>query len=248
MKWRFLDTGFNSGAFNMTYDISLASEFATGSSLPTLRVYGWQPHAISIGMNQRLEDFDMSKLAAAGIDIVRRPTGGRAILHADELTYSVAMNAGGRSLRELYRFINEGVACGLRLLGIDVQLSGQSHDFRTHYRDLSAIPCFTSSAKDEIHYQQRKLVGSAQRRFGNTILQHGSLLLGSRHRHLIEFLSGSINGSRAVILENLDSSSVDAQTILGRVVSYDEAADAVRRGFENACGIEFIGTMIDVAS
>src|SRR5712671_3314759 len=106
MKWTFLDTGFRSAAFNMDTDVRLAEALRDGTGLPTLRVYGWEPHAISLGAHQRYEDFDARRLASAHVDIVRRPTGGRAILHAHELTYSVVTEMNGRSLRELYGFIN----------------------------------------------------------------------------------------------------------------------------------------------
>ena len=226
----------------METDVRLARALHAGEGSPTLRVYGWRPHAISLGMHQRLEDFDLQKLRAAGIDIVRRPTGGKAILHADELTYSVAMNIGERSLREIYQFINEGLLAGLHLLGVPAVLSQTTDNFRELYRSTVSIPCFTSSAKSEIQFGGRKLLGSAQRRYNGAILQHGSLLLGPAHREIVRYLSAGIGDADASLLEHLDRHAVDLKTILGRTVAFDEAADCLREGFARACGIEFTET------
>src|SRR5258707_15793715 len=121
---QFLNTGFNSASFNMDFDTALAMQFDPSGSDTILRVYGWKPYAISIGVHQAMEDFDRERLTAEGIDIVRRPTGGRAILHAHELTYSVVMNAGDRGVRYAYRYIGTGLLEGLRIMGIPAQLSG----------------------------------------------------------------------------------------------------------------------------
>ena len=240
MIWNFLNTGFNHGEFNMELDLQLVSALRERAGIPTLRMYGWSPPAISIGAHQHIEDFDAGKLEAADIDIVRRPTGGRAILHANELTYSVVMKTDGQSLRDAYRFVNEGLLCGLRVLGIDAELADRSDDFRRLYKDPSSIPCFTSFAKCEIHHQGKKLVGSAQRRYGGTILQHGSLLLGPQHRRIVEFLSEDVRGPKSVIEEQLNSCTSDAQTILGRIVTFEEAAECMKEGFRLGCGVEFI--------
>ena len=91
MNWRFENTGTSSGVFNMEYDEALARTLMDGSGNPTIRVYGWQPYAISLGWNQSLDEIDVERTKSEGVDVVRRPTGGRAILHANELTYSVVM-------------------------------------------------------------------------------------------------------------------------------------------------------------
>ncbi len=230
----------------MEYDVQLATELSLGIGSPTLRVYRWKPYAVSIGMNQNIEDFDAETLATAGIDIVRRPTGGRAILHADELTYSVVMPSQGRSLRDIYRFINEGLLCGLRLLGVRAELANVSEDFRSLYQEPTSVTCFSSSAKCEIHYQGKKLVGSAQRRYGTTILQHGSVLLGPAHRDIIHFLSENVKSSHALVERELANKTCDLQTILGRSVSFEEVSNNIKQGFKQACNIDFIDTGIQM--
>ncbi|MBI1806459.1 MAG: lipoate--protein ligase family protein [Ignavibacteria bacterium] len=240
MMWNFLNTGFHTGVFNMEFDEMLARQLNDENGLPTLRVYGWKPHAISIGFNQQAEDFDAVRLQQAGIDLVRRPTGGRAIFHAHELTYSVIMHVSETlGPRSIYRFINEGLIGGLHLLGIHAELSAEDDDFRKLYRDASSIPCFTSSAKSEIQFKGRKLVGSAQRRFGSVILQHGSLLLGPQHRKLSDFLAPHLRESREIIDDNLMHRTTDAESILGRAVTFEDAACCIKKGFKQECNITF---------
>ena len=238
MTWKFLNTGFNSGSFNMEFDEKLAHKFNNISDVPILRIYGWSPYTISLGFNQNILDFDSSKISQAGIDIVKRPTGGRAILHAHELTYSIVIPIGEQSPRSIYRFINEGLMCGISLMGIQVNLSENSADFRKLYQESTSIPCFSSSAKNEIQFEGRKLVGSAQRRYGKIILQHGSFLLGPQHREITRYLAPHID-SMKTIEDDLNTKTIDAETILGRKISFENAAECIKQGFEKEHDIVF---------
>jgi lipoate-protein ligase A len=237
--WRFLNTGFHAGTFNMAFDERLAAELTHGHSHPTLRVYGWSPHAISVGRHQPMEAFDIPELGRAGIDIVRRPTGGKAILHARELTYSVAIAAPGGGLRDLYRRINVGILQGLRILGIKAELQETGSDFRALHADPSAVACFSSFARSEIQFEGRKLIGSAQRRYGNVVLQHGSFLLDDSHLDIARYLTADRTPGRDAIRALLEESTCDARAILGREVGFQEAAEAIRDGFARAWEIEF---------
>jgi lipoate-protein ligase A len=221
----------------MQFDESLAARLVGSDGSPTLRVYGWSPPAISVGYNQSTDDFDLAKLHAAGIDIIRRPTGGRAILHVHELTYSVTMRIEGRSLHEIYRQINVALLEGLHYLGIDAQLSQQNSNFRQMAKEPSFVLCFFTSAKHEIQFSGQKLIGSAQRRYGDVVLQHGSLLLGPQHRRLVEFLSSK---SREAIEVSVDEHATDVETILKRSISFDETAGAVKKGFEATFEMKFL--------
>src|SRR5262249_4320483 len=156
---------FNPGKFNMEFDERLAESAQDDPETAILRVYGWNPPAVSIGVHQSESDFDISLLGREGIDLVRRPTGGRAILHAHELTYSVVMPVRDPGPRETYRFISRGILRGLSLLGIEAVVSDQDRGLRVQPEDPASVPCFSSTAKDEIQFEGRKLVGSAQRRF-----------------------------------------------------------------------------------
>ena len=249
MIWNFLNTGFHTATFNMELDEALARQLHAGIGSEVLRVYGWKPHAISIGFNQHADDFDALKLQEAGIDLVQRPTGGRAILHAHELTYCAVVHVKETfGPRAIYRFINQGLLCGLHLLGIPAELYSGDDDTQKMYRSPSSIPCFTSSAKSEIQFDGRKLVGSAQRRFGSVVLQHGSLLLGPQHRKISKYLSSQVQDSREIIEDNLLHHTTDAETILGRSISFEEAAWCIKEGFERECDITFEDTLNLVAS
>ncbi len=239
IRWTFIDTGFHPGAFNMEFDEMLAARAASDPETAALRVYGWNPDAISIGVHQSEDDFDAAALKREGIDLVRRPTGGRAILHSHELTYSVAMPVEELGPRETYRFISRGILRALAIMGVEATVTEQDQGLRSHPEDPASVPCFSSTAKDEIQVAGRKLVGSAQRRYGRIVLQHGSVLLGPEHRRIVEFLSHSAINSRSLLEEDLTNRTIDVETILRRDVTFEECAVAMRRGFELACGIIF---------
>jgi lipoate-protein ligase A len=240
LSWHVVNTGFHSGAFNMAFDEYLAFQLLNGNRGSTLRLYGWCPYTLSMGFHQREEEFDIDRLKADGHDVVRRPTGGRAILHAHELTYSVVMKCVDKSPRDIYRYISEGLLRGLSLLGIEAQLAGRDDNLRQVYRDPSSLPCFASSTRYELQYNGKKLVGSAQRRYRDVILQHGSLLLGQEHRRIIDYIAGDQNDLRATIQQGLATKTIEAETILRRTVLFEEAADCVTRGMEDAWGMSFV--------
>ena len=250
-EWKFLNSGFHSGVHNMYLDQFLAKEMVETSRAPTLRVYGWNPHAISIGYNQRRHDLDETKCRMQGIDVVRRPTGGRAILHADELTYCVVMHSAGKSISQMYCDISKALVCGLRTLGADVEYSAVQTDFRHLYRNQNSIPCFASSARYEIQYRGMKLVGSAQRRYASSagedevVLQHGSILLGPAHKKLSELVKVEREEVSASILNDLELKTIELCSVLGRHVSFEEVAAAIKIGFEREWNIAFTDNNFD---
>ncbi|HMK38562.1 MAG TPA: lipoate--protein ligase family protein [Bacteroidota bacterium] len=241
--WTFMDSGERTGAFNMALDESLARSLASGGGAPSLRIFRWRPWAISLGYNQPPEDLDAARCAAEGIEIVRRPTGGRAILHAEELTYSVVMPAGRKSILQVYNEISTALVRGLALYGVEVSLQKSQPDFAREYRSSSSIPCFASSARYEIEWRGRKLVGSAQRRFsgesGDVVLQHGSILCGDAHLHLADCLAVPDAQARARILGSLRAKTADLRMITGRPVGMDALGECIRRGFALEWGLEF---------
>lgn len=243
-EWQFVNSGFLPGEENMRFDVALAEKLVRREGGSTLRVYGWKPHAISLGYNQRRHDFDEARCSAQGIDIVRRPTGGRAILHADELTYCVVMEADGRNVNDVYADISTALVAGLRLLGASVEYATSQPNFSQLYRQQTSIPCFASSSRYEIQFQEKKLVGSAQRRYARAdgtevVLQHGSLLLGPEHRRLHELLAIQDDTVSATILEDLKAKTTELSAVLGRQVTFDETAAAIKAGFEQCWNIEF---------
>ncbi len=249
-EWRYENSGALTGAENMHRDEESARRLQNhpgpGSSA-SLRLYHWQPWAVSLGHHQSSEDLDLGRCAAEGIDVVRRPTGGRAILHAEELTYCVVMYTGRRSVLTVYNDISHALVRGLQLFGVDVALQKSQPNFTEVYRHASSIPCFTSSARYEIEWRGKKLVGSAQRRYGDgerdVVLQHGSILCGPAHRHLTELLTFRDPAVLSRVRREMEEKTVDLGEITGGGVDGDHLAGCIKRGFEEEWGIQFNCTL-----
>lgn len=240
MKWILSDTGFNTGKFNMEYDIDLARNCNEGEAV--LRFYGWRPYAVSLGANQKYEDIDLQMTTADCIDVVKRPTGGRAILHSDEITYSVIMPANaGYSATEIYRKISLALVAGLRKYDIrlsDVELESVQPDFAKLLKEPSGIACFASTARSEVKFRGKKLIGSAQRKMNNAILQHGSLLCGPHHLNIIKYLNLPQSWIES-IREDLYCRTTDIYSILNEPVDYIRLTGCLIDGFESEWGIKF---------
>jgi lipoate-protein ligase A len=180
--------GAADAATNMRRDEALfaALEAETPGALPTLRLYAWQPWAVSLGSHQDpARALDLAALAARGYDWVRRPTGGRAVLHADEITYCLASPLAGPfagSLASTHRAIAGALARFYRGLGLAVGLTRPAPGAALDPR--SPAPCFAAPGLAELEVAGRKLAGSAQRRGRRAFLQHGSLPLGPAHLEL----------------------------------------------------------------
>lgn len=228
MTLRVIIDGPAPGARNMEADSALAAALDRGEIPPTLRLYSWNPPALSIGYHQSTGDFDVGTLRGAGIDIVRRPTGGRAILHWHELTYAIVLPLSAGTPRTLYERVHGALLAGITSMGIGAELGGSDEGLRGAYETPGGVACFSRSVRSEIQAGGKKLAGSAQRKTGAVILQHGSFLLGRQHRRLAEFIRRTDGGAA---LPDFASGTTEAETILGRPVSFAEAADAVAEAF-----------------
>jgi lipoyl(octanoyl) transferase len=175
VAWRVLDTRPADGAWNMAVDEALLEQVRAGGG-PLIRFYRWTPACLSLGRNQPAAgEYDPAILGERGVDVVRRPTGGRAVLHHRELTYSAVFPDGLLgSPQAAYASINRGLVQGLRTLGVPAQLAST---LGAPPPVPSLAPCFREPAEGEVVIAGRKLVGSAQLREGGVTLQHGSLLL-----------------------------------------------------------------------
>ena len=188
--WRLIiEESPRSGAANMAVDEAIAAAAAAGTVPPTLRFYRWHLPTVSLGRHQKLADVDEAQIAARGYDLVRRTTGGRAILHSDELTYSVGgpieepHMAGG--VMDAYLRFSNGLLSGLEALGLVAETaSGRTRAAR----DLSAA-CFEAPSAYEITAGGLKLMGSAQSRRKGYVLQHGSLPLWGDITRLVDVLA-----------------------------------------------------------
>jgi lipoate-protein ligase A len=242
MNWRFENTGARSGVFNMEYDKALAQALVEGTGSPTIRVYGWWPFAISLGWNQSMDEINSKRTSMAGIDIVRRPTGGRAILHSDELTYSVVMRVKGKNVLAVYDDISRALVAGIQKLGVTVAIEKSQPHFPSLYRRNSASACFSSTGRYEIKCNGKKLVGSAQRRYVATdgeevVLQHGSILLGQDHKRIVLFLNLSSEEKKDILSRELEERTTDLSTVMNRRVTFDEMTEMVLQGFRDAWSI-----------
>lgn len=183
-----------SGRDNMAIDLFLAKNISAYLDKPIIRFYGWNPEAISLGFSQGLDDINMEKVIADGIDIVRRPTGGRAIFHSRELTYSIVYPNKDMKREELYYKVNLWFHKLLNSYNVESSLQPEQPDFREYYRKENSSACFTAAARYELKVDKRKILGSAQRIFSQAILQHGSFMLGSEHLNLVNYLKMSQSG------------------------------------------------------
>lgn len=238
--WRLLETGQADGATNMALDEAISMAVAERMAPPTLRFYGWRPPCLSIGYAQSMGgEVDVTKCRRCGIDCVRRPTGGRAILHADELTYSLAVPqedpraAGG--VMESYRCLSLGLVFGLRALGLQiVQAPGE------HKEEVDSAACFDLPSPYELTVEGKKLVGSAQVRRKRVVLQHGSLPLRGDITKIIDFLKVPSEGSRKELKCRLRGRASSLELVLGRVIPFSEVADALKAGFAEALNLELV--------
>ncbi|MBD3366788.1 MAG: hypothetical protein GF405_01285 [Candidatus Eisenbacteria bacterium] len=226
----------------MAVDEAVLAAVNRGEAPPTVRVYGWEPPTVSTGYSQDIErELDIDECRRRGFGVVVRPTGGRAVLHAGELTYSVVGPSGvpplGTTIMEAYLAIAQALVAGLSLLGLRAELAQVASDPRSRGEGASP-PCFASAGRYEVVVGGRKLVGSAQRRVGRALLQHGSLLIDATHEQLAEVQRARSEREREIFRRALRSKTTTLERELGRPVSFDEVARAVRLGFENAWGVE----------
>jgi lipoate-protein ligase A len=214
------------GAENMRRDIALLDACARLEIAGAVRLYGFRPACLSLGRMQPMDDVDVEACERDGVDVVRRPSGGRAVLHDQEVTYAVVCRStdpvfGGRVLESCSR-IHEAVAAGLGTLGVRTTPRAMPPNLRRDAREGAAVAdCFARPAAHELLDDRgRKLVGSAQARRGGALLQHGSVLLESPRA------AGYLRESAATSL-----GGVGVRELLGRRVSRDELVDALAAGF-----------------
>ncbi len=231
---RYVETHHLPGSLNMSLDIVLG-RLSQKLKEPILRIYSWERPTLSLGRHQKMEDVDLEGLKKFDVDCTRRPTGGRAVLHWDEVTYSVLFPKGTEEFKmgvlELYGKISNIIAKALRNLGLDVEISsGRGWNPKNP-------SCFSSSSRYEIKLKGKKIVGSAQMRSPGFVLQHGSILLKPRWDLLskvlkshppVEILSRRATGIGRKFREVADSliESFDSEYGL-RWLSFEEALSTI---------------------
>ncbi|UCB53165.1 MAG: lipoate--protein ligase family protein [Candidatus Zixiibacteriota bacterium] len=242
--WRIISTGAKDAFFNMALDEALLHSCQNGWSPPVLRLYLWSPPAVSLGYSQRTsKTVDLKRCRDRGIQVVRRITGGRAVLHQDEITYSVCASTDdfpqlGHNTLQTYQKISTALLESLRFLGVEGEwVKPPSNHNPSSRHPGQSKPCFASSSRYEITVGGRKLIGSAQRRFSlpsvqgtrRSFIQHGSILTGKGEQSLAELLPGDLAVEK--MRRTLENSATDLEQIVKRRIEPKEMASALKMGF-----------------
>jgi lipoyl(octanoyl) transferase len=242
-QWHLITDNPAPGAVNMATDEILLQSVAAATRLPTLRLYGWQPFCLSLGYGQRLREADEERIAAQGWAIVRRPTGGKAILHSNELTYSVTLprdhELAQGDIVESYRRISTALLAGLRMLG----LTPQSEQHAQGNSGLGPV-CFEVPSHYEITADGKKLIGSAQVRRKIGILQHGTLPLYGDMALICDALVYPDAASREAAKSIVRERATTLEAVAGYLITWHEAAAALINGFTETFDIEFIASTL----
>ena len=238
--WRLIvDAALRTGAWNMALDEAIMEAVGSGEALPTLRLYQWQPPCLSLGKRQPLNGVDLERCWRDGVDVVRRATGGWAILHTDELTYSISAlptdpRAEGAIL-DAYRKLSAGLVAGLHRLGVPAAMNPVD-PLGVHN---TSAACFEVPSAYEVTVGDQKLIGSAQTRPRGHVLQHGSLPLTGDIARVVDYLWFQTEDDRAALAAHLRERATTLSAILARGIGFDEAAQAIAQGFAEALALDF---------
>jgi lipoate-protein ligase A len=241
-KWRLLTTGFLNAFENMAIDEAILKACSEGKSSPTIRFYGWKPHAVSLGYTQQVEGtINLQACERLGTDIVRRLTGGKAVLHDEELTYSFVCSSGNplfpKNIMGTYKKISSCLIEGFKRLDIDAQLITPKAGKVGLPEKKSNPSCFSSPSRYEISVCGRKICGSSQRRVNGAFLQHGSILIGFDAQKLSRIMV--FKGlKREVAVDYLDRNITSVNDHAGKDIDFFKLQGIFAEGFQKGLEIE----------
>lgn len=237
-QWRIIVSPPAAGAWNMAVDEAILDHVGAGLSLPTLRLYTWQPGCLSLGFSQPISHVNQLAVHQHGWHLVRRPTGGQAVLHIDELTYAVIAPLDEPrvkgSVLTAYRHLSLGLLAALRKLGLQPAADSIYAQEQENPRDPA---CFQNPSNYEITVNGYKLVGSAQARRVDGVLQHGSIPLFGDITRILICLSHVQNLTSAQ--EQLRRHAANLESILGKAPDLTAVQTALMEGFASALNINF---------
>lgn len=242
-NWIFIDSGKQDAAYNMALDEALLEWHAEGLIPPVIRFYQWEPAALSIGYFQRVErDIHLPAVKEMGLGFVRRPTGGRAVLHEHELTYSVIVSEDypdmPKTVTEAYRVISEGILQGFRNLGLQAEFSVPETDSqREALSQPKSAVCFDAPSWYELVVEGKKVAGSAQTRQKGVILQHGAILIDLDEDKYLNCFSYESEEKRQKVKERLSQKAVSINKIISKTIEVEQCIPAFKNGFESALNI-----------
>jgi len=221
-KIRFVYTGHSDGYTNMAIDEAIMQKLYENKSLPILRIYKWEPPTITIGYFQKSEDINFDRCEKDGIMVVRRLTGGRAVLHDIELTYSIIFTKYDFypfKKKDIFQYIAKALTSALEKLGVNAKMAEKSRG------NLKSANCFASPAQYEIEtFEKQKLIGSAQVIKNDVMLQHGAIPITKAYSRIDKYLnkdSGTIKNSSSI------------SNVIGKKISDSELMVALKRGFSD---------------
>ncbi|MFM1653046.1 biotin/lipoate A/B protein ligase family protein [Brevibacillus sp. B_LB10_24] len=241
-QWRFILTPPMSPEMNMAVDEAILISHSEGKVPPTVRFYTWEPATLSIGYFQKAaKEIDLDAVKGSGLGFVRRPTGGRAVLHDKELTYSVIVSESHPKMpsgvTEAYKVISLGLLHGFQELGLQAEMvSLASEEEKEKYSSPGSSACFDSPSWYELVVEGKKVAGSAQTRQKGVILQHGSILLDMDVELLFSLLHFPSDRVKQRMMDSFRQKAVTINEVSPHPVGLAEAVDAFYRGF--ASGLE----------
>jgi lipoate-protein ligase A len=248
--WRHIRISSSNAFRNMAVDEALLECFERSSSSPILRFYMWNPPGLSLGYFQKSGEVDLDACRKEGVDLVRRPTGGRAILHDREITYSVVMPVADGisteiSVLESFKKINDALCRGLNMAGIPALLvPREKRTDPAHPGNRKKAACFSSPSWYELQVDGRKILGSAQTRKKGVLLQHGSFLMSLDREKLFRLFRFPSDEKRAEALSESLCKMTSAEEILGCVPGSETVCTALRKGFEQEYGVELVSSTL----
>jgi len=235
-EWRVIEDIPRDGTANMAIDRAILAACESSEVLPTLRLYSWERPTLTVGYAQNIDrEIDFEKCLEQGIQVVRRPTGGRALLHHHEVTYSftapIPHPKFPPSLYGVYKVISQALIEGLVEVGVKDAVLASSKKAKKDYLSFHSPSCLSSINHWEIEVRGAKLVGSAQRRTKNAFLQQGSILIDCDRKLLNSLFKYKANGSRLRSMNNLNNKFITLSECLEKDVSCEEVSKALRKGF-----------------
>ncbi len=238
-SWRIIQDSLGDGILNMTIDRAILMACSEGKAPATLRLYGWQRPTLSIGYSQDISKYiDLKSCEKNNIPVVRRFTGGRALLHQYELTYSVIApiphKAFPRSLRGAFEKISQAILESLKIGGIEeAEIAGRKNNI-SDAQSRRSPACFSVANHCEITVDGKKLIGSAQRRLRSAFLQHGSLIMDMNPQLTHALLKYSSEIENAAVLESLTSNTTTLKQVLKKDLDYNEVTQWFSKGFQKS--------------
>lgn len=249
-EWRFIRSGVGAPDYNMAVDEAILTAHSEGLVPPTVRFYGWNPPTLSVGFFQKAaSEVNFDALEQEGVGFVRRATGGRAVLHDKELTYSMIVSESypgiPRSVTEAYRVLSQGLLLGFRKLGLSAEMVQlENEEEKEKYASMGSAACFDSPSWYELVVEGRKVAGSAQTRQKGVVLQHGSILLDLDADQLFRLLRFSSERVMERMKQQFLKKAVAINEVRGQAglprVELSEVEQAFMTGIEEGLEIRLV--------